>query len=343
MNLLRSLRGAKQWGRATVTHNLRALLKKLVANERGIVELYLFGSRRYGTGSLRSDCDIIVRADPHAHVRASNLRDFALERCPALDLFLCTDARAVSAANDSSVNAASFEDLVRKLDAVKLWSRAGRFENFAFPISGNWTFKTASQVDFMASVLPDGADEWLHNLAWRRKMEKVEDEGLPTDPFIGDTLPKAVAHISDIARRMIFPSNELGQRGGAKDGWTVNLSSEYDCQNLFFTVVKPWLPGLGREEVVISFDDQKKSADFNLFEGRLVIEMKYVDSPAKKAEVVKTLDGLSRFYARNANVGCLLFIILVKHGIELDDARWEADYSFGTMAPQVVTIVVRIP
>jgi hypothetical protein len=154
---------------------------------------------------------------------------------------------------------------------------------------------------------------------------------------------KADAQISDVARRMIFRSDQLGQRGFAKSGWTVNLSSEYDCQNLFFTVVKPWLSGLAREEVTVHFDDQAKQADFSLFEGHLVIEMKFIDSPGKKAEVVKTLDGLRRFYARNANVGCLLFIIFAKRGVTLDDARWEADYSFRATAPQVVTIIVRIP
>ncbi len=142
---------------------------------------------------------------------------------------------------------------------------------------------------------------------------------------------------------MIFSSGQLGQRGVAKSGWTVNLSSEYDCQNLFFTVVKPWLPGLGREEITIHFDDQAKLADFSLFEGRLVIEMKFIDSPGKKAEVVKTLDGLSRFYKRNANIGCLLLIVFVKRDVALDDARWGADYTSRTTAPQVVTIVVRIP
>ena len=142
---------------------------------------------------------------------------------------------------------------------------------------------------------------------------------------------------------MIFRGDQLGQRGVAKGGWTVKLSSEYDCQDLFFTVVKPWLPGIGREQVTIRYDDQKKSADFDLFEGRLIVEMKFVDSTGKKAEVVKTLDGLSRFYSRNANVGILLFVIFVKLGIELDDAKWVSDYSFKTTSPQVYTVVIRIP
>jgi hypothetical protein len=142
---------------------------------------------------------------------------------------------------------------------------------------------------------------------------------------------------------MIFQPDQLGPRGAARSGWTVNLSSEYDCQNLFYTVVKPWLPGVGREEVTVRFDDHEKRADFSLFEGKLVVEMKFIDSNAKKSEVVKTLDGLARFYSRNANVGCLLFIIFVKENIVLDDRRWEYDYSFRTTSPQVITIVVRIP
>jgi predicted nucleotidyltransferase len=323
----------------TIDYNLRSLLEELVERESGITELYVFGSRAYGTGSLRSDCDVLVRADPRMNVKASRLRDFAIERCPALDLFLCIDARAVSAANDSFVYASTFEDLVDKLDAIKLWVRDGGFEAFGFPVSGNWTFQAAGQVDFVHTSLPDGP---IADLAWQLKIKNAEAAGLPTQPFIGDSLMKAVAQVSDIARRMIFQRCQLGQRGFAKDGWTVNLSSEYDCQNLFFTVVKPWLPGLGREETAIHFDDQAKRADFSLFEGRLVIEMKFIDSPGKKAEVVKTLDGLSRFYARNANIGCLLIIIFVKHDVSLDASKWEADYSFKTTAPQVVTIVVRL-
>jgi predicted nucleotidyltransferase len=321
-------------------YDLRSLLSELVIREHGILELFLFGSRAYGTGSLRSDCDVLVRADPRAHVKASSLRDFALEVCPALDLFLCTEARAVSVANDSFVYAAGFEELVKRLEAVKLWDRKTGFADFAFPISGDWNFQTAGQVDFMPTVLPDGL---IADIAWQAKIKRVETEGLPTQPFIGDSLPKAVVFISEVARRMIFRADQLGQKGLAKQGWTVDLASEYDCQNLFFTVIKPWLPGLGREEVTIHFDDQAKSADFSLFEGRLVIEVKFIDTNGKKAEVVKTLDGLSRFYARNANIGCLLFIVYVKRSVALDEARWEAEYSFRTTAPQVVTIVIRIP
>jgi hypothetical protein len=326
--------------RLTITHDLRDLITKLVAKESGVGELYLFGSRAYGTMSLRSDCDIIVRAKPEALIRMSDLRDFAIAECPALDLFLCTEARATSVANDSFVQAGSFAKLIDKLDAQLLWSRTAEFSDFAFLETQGWTFKVSSQADFIASVLPD---ETIGEATWQYKMQKVEALGLPTMPYIGDSLGKARAQIIEVARRMVMRSHDLAQRGEAKNGWTVNLESEYDCQNLFYTIVKPWLPGLAREEVTIHFDEQNKQSDFSLFESRLVIEMKFIDSTGKKAEVVKTLDGLARFYARNANVGALLFIVYTKADVAIDAARWESDYSFSAKSPSVQTIVVRLP
>jgi predicted nucleotidyltransferase len=324
----------------TFSYDLREVLSNLVTNEPGIVELYLFGSRAYGTGSLRSDCDIIVRADHDSQVKPSNLREFALDRCPPLDLFLCTDARAVSTANDSFVYSTSFEDLVRKLDAVLLWTRTRGFEEFSFPLADGWKFQTSREATFLPSNLPDGL---VTDQQWQLKLRRTETEGFPTQPYIGDTLVSVVSQIVRIARGMIFRGDQLGQKGIAKTGWTVNLASEYDCQNLFFSVIKPWLPELGREEIAIRFDGQETIADFNLFDSRLVVEMKFIDGPGKKAEVVKTLEGLKRFYSRNANIGCLLFIIYVKEDIDLDGTRWEQEFSFSTTTPAVVTIVVRIP
>jgi predicted nucleotidyltransferase len=326
--------------RLNVTHDLHQIIETLAVAHPAIVELYLFGSRAYGTLSRRSDCDVIVRASPDSGIRASDLRDFAIKHCPALDLFLCTESRAVSVANDSYVYAATFEALLEKLDAQQLWSRDTGFAHFAFKGSGDWTFDVSSQVEFVPSVLPDVT---VGEAAWQYKMQKAEALGLPINPYIGDSLAKASTAIIEISRRMAMRPSDLGQKGQAKNGWTVNLASEYDCQNLFYTVVKPWLPGLGREEVTIEFDGQRKHADFSLFEGQLVIEMKFIDSLTKKIGVVNTLDGLARFYARNANVGVLLFIIYVKEGIDVDDRRWEKDYSTSGTVPTVTCIVVRIP
>lgn len=323
-----------------IEHNLKALLKLLTKRERAITEVYLFGSRAYGTGSLRSDCDLIVRAEPHAAIKSSELRDFALEKCRALDLFLCTEARATSVANDSFVYSSDFEGLIDKLDAVKLWTRSEGFQDFSFPHSGSWTFEVSEAIDFQMTALPN---EYLADRAWSAKLAKVEAQRLPTLPFLGDSLTKVADQIVGVARRMIIEANDLGTRGAAKDGWTVNLQSEYDCQNLFFTVIRPWLVSLEREQIAIRFDNQEKFSDFSLVDGRLIIEMKWIDSLGKKAGVVKTLDGLKRFYASNANVGGLLFIIFVKRGVSVGGDQWEDRYSFPHATPFVRTVVIEVP
>jgi hypothetical protein len=323
-----------------VKHDLRTYIELLVGQEATINEIYLFGSRAYGTGSLRSDCDLIVRSDPNKPTKSSALRTFAIEHCPALDFFLCTEARATSAANDSSVHAADFGTLADKLDARLLWTRADGFVDFAFRDTGDWTFDVAEGVDFKMTTMPDSV--WADTV-WSTKKKSVEDRGLPVQPYIGDTLDKAVGQISEVIRRMVFKSSDLGQKGQGKTGWTVNLASEYDCQNLFFTVLKPWLPGLGREEVAVRYDGQSKQSDFSLFDGKLILEMKFIDSPGKKSEVVKTLADLSNFYSQNANVEALLFVIFATHDVAVDEPKWESDFSFETHRPFVRTLVVRLP
>jgi hypothetical protein len=321
-------------------YDLKKLLAELLKQQPGIVAVYLFGSRAYNTGSRRSDCDLLLQVARNAGTKSSDLRNFSITQCPALDFFLCAEARATSCSNDSFVYAASFPELTKKLDAILLWDKTGSFADFAFPDTGNWEFETADIAHFAMTSLPDA---YIGEQSWQAKIRAVEAQGLPVRPYVGDTLLKAVTSVAEVARRMVFNQSDLGPRGSARAGWTVNLRSEYDCQNLVFTVVKPWFPDLVREEVAISFDGQQKHSDFSLFRGKLIIEMKFIDSNAKKSEVVKTLDGLAMFYKRNANVGCLLMIVFVKAGISIDPMKWEHDYSHKNATTPVLTIVVTVP
>jgi REase_DpnII-MboI len=90
----------------------------------------------------------------------------------------------------------------------------------------------------------------------------------------------------------------------AKTGRTVNLASEYDCQNLFYISVNPWLKSVGREEVEIIYDKQKKISDFNFFHNQLIVEMKYIDDNDSKREIIKDLKGLQDFYSRKPKCKC---------------------------------------
>jgi REase_DpnII-MboI len=162
-------------------------------------------------------------------------------------------------------------------------------------------------------------------------------------PYIGDTIDKATAMIIDIAKKMALKPSEVGGNGAARNGWTVNLKSEYDCQNLFFTVVKPWISNIAKEEVTVVFDDQEKSADFSFFNSKLIIEMKFIDSDNKKREVVKTLEGLTDFYKRHTNVNILLMLIFVKEGVAINVGKWEADFTYYSNSPKVITHVIYVP
>jgi len=76
--------------------------------------------------------------------------------------------------------------------------------------------------------------------------------------------------------------------------------------------------------VTIRYEKQQKFADFTLFDGRLVVELKFIESETKKREVLKDLDGLSRFYSRNGNIRCLLLLIYYKEVSNIDAEAYAA-------------------
>ena len=326
--------------RSPQKHNLKAHLTEVVKRFSDITEIYLFGSRAYNTGSLRSDCDLLVRVSDTGRVHGSALRDYSMEECPPIDFFLAIGGRAISCSNDSSVGAPTFDDLVKKLDAILLWSKAAGFTDFEFSIEAKWVFETTRYGKFPASSLPDSA---YSEDSWQTVLKRTEDEHLPVRPFMGDTVDKVVAQITEVAKRMVMRKSDLGGNGQARTGWTVNIKDEYDCQNLFWTVAKPWLPGLEKEPFVIHYQNQDKNADFALADGRIIVEFKHVESEAKKREVLKDLAGLSDFYRRNGNIRCLLMLIFYREAARFDALQIENDYTFFHTRPSIVTHLIKIP
>lgn len=317
----------------TLKYKLNEIVEALGRAIPAITSVALFGSRRYKTGSLRSDVDLLVFTN--GYVRPVDLRTFALDRYPFLDLFLVTGARAVSVMNESFVDAANPQALLTKLDAIPIWERSAGL----LRAEVDWECEVAEGVAFIATLLPNTLSEEVI----RGFLERIEARDLPVRPYLGESVDAVAEFLLKVVRRMLFRREDLGKKGAAKDGWTVDLQSEYDFQNLFFTVIKPWLPELGREEITIVYDGQSKSADFNLFGSQIIVEMKHVKDGNTKAAVVKTLKGLEDFYKNHSNVRVLLFCILVEQNVELDDARWEADFSYAAKTPKVLTTVIRNP
>lgn len=313
--------------------DLKSLTSQLIFRFGAITNLYLFGSRKWRTDSLRSDLDILVCHSKH--IRPNDLRAFCLTHCPALDLFLVAGGKAISVANESYVEAETAEELISRLAAVHFWSRDTGF----LEADITWEFTVASGIDFPLTALTSGTPESFN---WSKELLKlfefVESQGLPFKPFIGLSPVDAADMLVNVLRRFVLESRKLNTKG---KGIAISFHNEYDLQNAFYLCVKPWIPNLAREEVTIKYDGQDKSADFNAFGSQVIIEMKHIRDANTKASVVKTLAWLSDFYKRHTNVQVLIFFILVDSGVALDDIKWESDYSYLANTPIVKTVILR--
>jgi predicted nucleotidyltransferase len=115
---------------------------------RNIKGLYIFGSRAFGTGSPRSDIDILVEYD--GHLRPADMRDFISIECKALDLFLVEGGKAISTQNESYVESNNLPDLVSKLNAKKFWDgESGRLQ-----VDIPWKQRVRTDIEFTPSSLP---------------------------------------------------------------------------------------------------------------------------------------------------------------------------------------------
>jgi predicted nucleotidyltransferase len=316
--------------------DLEAAVKALCGEFLQIEAVYIFGSRRYQTRSTRSDIDILLECD--SDIKNSKLRDFILKHRTALDLFVMENGRAESVANESFIKEATNEALVSRLDAVELYRRGSGSSGF-FPKYKNQSIDR--RVQFKMTTLPSNSNEVYEVHALQKFFARANEHGLPSRPYIGISTTEACEFLISVIRAIPLANRNVSNYGVAKKGWTIKLASEYDFQNIFWITTKPWLPGLGREEVAITYDGKDKKADFNLFGSQLLIEFKHVKDAGDVRETTKTLAGLTDFYLRHPNVRVLLFAILVDPTVAMDDLKVESDYSFNTQTPKVMTIVVR--
>jgi nucleoside phosphorylase len=101
--------------------HLPELLRLLAERIDGLNSIYLFGSRRYRSGSVRSDIDLLVEGSdlPDPTVVAAIARSID----SYLDVFIQRGGQAQSAVNGSFIAAEDPEALRAQLDAVLVWQR----------------------------------------------------------------------------------------------------------------------------------------------------------------------------------------------------------------------------
>ena len=315
--------------------DLEAAVKTLCGRFEQITTVYLFGFRRFNTGSSRSDIDILLICDQR--IREANLREFTLEFRSALDLFILEDGRAKSIANESFIRAESNEALIKEVKALLLYERGSS------PSQELQRWKRL-EVDkgtvHELTTLPNRSTEHYEIRALKKYFRTAREHGLPTKPYLGTSTEEACDFVVEIIRRLVSAGKHL-RSTRAKESWTQQIASEAELQDLFSMVAKPWLPALGREQVAVVYDGKEKRSDFSLFNSQLIIEFKHIKDDGDIRETAKTLAGLREFYLQHPNVRVLLFAVLVDASVKLDDRKWEADYSYLDHMPQVRTVVFR--
>ena len=317
-------------------YDLEAAIITLAGTFKEIETIYLFGSRRFDTKSSRSDVDILLVISES--VKPAKLREFILNHSTALDLFILDNGKATSVANESYIEAENNTDLIKTLNAVMLFDRSS---GKTAELSKRKQIEIDKRVKHELTSLPNGRADAYEVRALQKFFKAARENGLSAKPYIGTSTDEASDFIIFILRNLISSNATITNHGQAKDGWTNNLKSEYDFQNLFWITVKPWLPGLSREQTAIVYDDQKKNSDFSIFNDQLVLELKHIKDSGDKRETVKTLEGLKKFYTQHPNIRTLIFAILVDKEVELDDKKWEVDFSYLSNQPSVKTVIIR--
>lgn len=316
--------------------DLEAIIKILAGQFAEIDCVYIFGSRRYETGSRRSDIDILLTTT--GRIQPAKLRDFTLQNSTALDLFILEKGKATSVANESYITADTDEELINKIDAVLLYDKRN---GASAELKRRKKIEIDKRINHALTALPNGIAEHFEISALKKYFIAARQNGLTAKPYLGVSTEEASEFIITILRSLTTTNNTVTNHGQAKAGWTNNLNSEYDFQNLFWITVKPWLPGLSREQTAITYDGNKKNSDFSLFNDQLVLELKHIKDDGDKRETVKTLEGLKAFYTVHPNIRRLIFAILVDKTVDLDDKKWESDFSYADNNPSVITVIIR--
>lgn len=294
--------------------------------------IYLFGSRRFRTDSVRSDIDIFF--ETNEHIKPSHIRTFIDKNCQALDIFVLAHGKATSAINESYICGDNNSDILNQCSAVKLWSKGIGLETESFI---PWKQLYASHINFQKTSLPNVRIQMSINELKR----KLANENLPIDPIIGETESEIAERLFRLAEMVPeFTTDDFPGKGSASKSFVVNPSSEYDFQDLFWIAAKPWIQSIDRERVEIVFDGQRKKSDFSISGSRFIIEMKFAKDVNDKRSIAKTLEGLSRFYSENANVKFLMFIVYARRAAQIDRFQWQDRYSNLTGAPKVVLKVI---
>lgn len=298
---------------STKIWNLQEIINEIVNNHDEIEEIYLFGSRGYKTGCMRSDIDLLaITSKP---ITLSAINEWLPLMFPPVDLFISYDnTTAISSANGSYISKRGDISLVEQLDGICLWKKGEDF-NKEFT---DWEQKTLSDIDFKMSILPSATIN-TQTQTVEELIQEIERQGIKTF-YAGSTwkdIAKSIVHI--IVSASSKPKN-YSRRANCFSFDKIKLETEYDFQNFIHILLRPMFPTIEPENITITIDGNEKKADFGIAQNKIIVEAKHIKDTSSKAAVIKTLEGLKSFYSANSNVKCLIFFVLYEPNVALDES-----------------------
>ena len=200
--------------------NLRELVYKISEIDK-IEEIYIFGSRGYETGSLRSDIDILVYA-PNG-LRRDEVMPI-MEEEEALDIFKTTNkTEAESFANDSWLKR---DDIVADLDAKLLWSRTNGESTL---LERYKEIMVLRDIDFKMSYMP------MYSDAEMKFYEKYGHNAIFVIMPFREELNKVYEIIKDIFASKGYSAIRADEKEFTNDLWE-NVRVYLECCNVAVAV-----------------------------------------------------------------------------------------------------------
>ncbi|SFW28123.1 nucleotidyltransferase domain-containing protein [Ruminococcus flavefaciens] len=322
---------------ALILWNLQDIINTLVAHHPEIKAVYLFGSRAYKTGSYRSDIDLLAFTD--GVISTSDVNSWLHDEYPPVDLFTSYDEKVASSViNGSNVvfrNDGKNSNLIEQLDAILLWEKDNGFsEEYS-----NWEIQTLKDIDFKMSIIPsfpmDNNAETLN-----KALANLATSGIKPY-FAGSTWQEIADSITKMIEIAMKKPLNFQRNAKSFSFDTIKINNEYDFQNMIHLILRPIYPDICPENLMITIDGAKKYADFGIADNKIVIEAKWINTSSKKAEVLKTLDGLKNFYSENSNVKSLIFLILYKSDVPIDEQMLNYKFSYEKSTPQVIVRFIK--
>ena len=200
--------------------NLRELVYKISEIDK-IEEIYIFGSRGYETGSLRSDIDILVFAP--SGLRRDEVMPI-IEEEEALDIFKTTNkTEAESFANDSWLKR---DDIVADLDAKLLWSRTNGESTL---LERYKEIMVLRDIDFKMSYMP------MYSDAEMKFYEKYGHNAIFVIMPFREELNKVYEIIKDIFASKGYSAIRADEKEFTNDLWE-NVRVYLECCNVAVAV-----------------------------------------------------------------------------------------------------------